>query len=99
MAETQPSPQSGVVTLFAITVLSTYDRAPTTTGMHSRWTIGRQAGLRRDTDFMRRQDGRFGEKQRDACSLAPIAGTPRAPSHTALRGRDCLHITVHGITI
>ena len=28
-----------------------YDRAHYTT-MHSRWTIGRQAGLRRDNDFM-----------------------------------------------
>jgi hypothetical protein len=28
------------------------------------WTIGRQAGLRRDTDFMAGEDGRFGEKYR-----------------------------------
>ena len=69
--------------------------------MHSRWTIGRQAGLRPqilyDTDFMRRQDGRFGEKQRDACSLAIAAYT--APSHTALRGRDCFLFTALQYTV
>ena len=51
--------------------------------MHSRWTIGRQAGLRRDTDFMagKGQDRRFGEK---AAALPWLAISVR------LAKRQCL---------
>ena len=54
--------------------------------MHSRWTIGRQAGLRRDTDFMHRQDGRFGENRgarTGTIRVCPASGIVRSPSAIA----------------
>ena len=55
--------------------------------MHSRWTIGRQAGLRRDTDFMAGKTAVLARMR----GLRPArACVPRRPPPMEICTKDCI---------